>query len=180
MQRNIFKNSCSPQESWFIAMDAKQICAEISGQVLLYHLSTCLFHCWAEVTVASGFYLWCWERYQVLLTREGWLKRGGACWAQSREPLLSAVWSVCIHLPSDTFTGALGDREMEMDQALPFPFQGLTDQEEHDQRHTEHDVIHVLVKSEICAGCFGMPTGKCLRLPKASGESTENRWGNDY
>lgn len=64
------------------------------------------------------------------------LESRGACWAQSREPVLSAVWSVYVHPPSDTFTGALGNREMEMNQALPFPFQELIEHEEHQHRHT--------------------------------------------
>lgn len=68
-----------------------------------------------------------------------------------------------------------------MNEALPFPFKELTGREEHGQKHTLYDVISVLLKSEICASCFWVPTGGCQRLPEASRESNRKqaRPGND-
>lgn len=57
-----------------------------------------------------------------------------------------------------------------MNEALPFPFKELTGGEEHGQKHTLYDVISVLLKSEICASCFG-DARDCQRPPEKATES---------
>lgn len=66
-----------------------------------------------------------------------------------------------------------------MNEALPFPFKELTGGEEHGQKHTLYDVISVLLKSEICASCFWVPTGVARDCQRPPEKATESRRGQE-
>lgn len=63
----------------------------------------------------------------------------------------------------------------ETNEALSFPFEELTDQEEHEHEHTQDDAISVLLDLRYVQDAFGCQQTGCPRLPKASWESNRKQ-----